>query len=226
MDLDFIIIKQPRVYPRQWLYKSVKRFFDFSMGILLLPVLIPLMALCALAIRLDSPGPAFHIQDRIGKGGKRFRLYKFRTMHDEPNDDKNREYMKSYVKGDIDCDENGKEVYKPVHTRKITRVGRILRRTSLDEIPQIINVFQGQMSIVGPRPNVTWEVDEYKPWHHERLEVLPGITGLAQIRGRSCIDFNSLVRYDIEYIENQCFKLDLKILIITFLAVIKAKGAL
>jgi lipopolysaccharide/colanic/teichoic acid biosynthesis glycosyltransferase len=142
------------------------------------------------------------------------------------NYEKNREYMKSYVKGEIDCDENGIEVYKPVHTLKVTRLGRFLRKTSLDEIPQIINVLRGQMSIVGPRPNVTWEVDAYKPWHHERLEVLPGITGLAQIRGRSCIDFNSLVRFDIEYIEKQCILLDLKILILTFLTVIRAKGAL
>jgi lipopolysaccharide/colanic/teichoic acid biosynthesis glycosyltransferase len=224
--MDLVIIKQPRVYPRQWAYQSGKRFFDLSLCILLLPVIIPLVVLCALVIKLDSRGPALYIQDRIGKGGKRFRLYKFRTMQDGPNDEMNRQYMKSYVKGDIDCDENGKEVYKPVHTLKITRVGRILRKTSLDEIPQIINVFLGQMAIVGPRPNVIWEVDEYKPWHHERLEVLPGITGLAQIRGRSCIDFNSLVRYDIEYIEKQSVQLDLKILALTFLTVIRCKGAI
>ena len=224
--MSYVIIKQPRVYPRQWAYQYFKRFFDLCLCTMALPLLVPLMAVCAIAIRLDSPGPALFIQNRIGKGGKLFRLYKFRTMQDRLNDEKNRSYMKSYVKGEVGFDANGKAVYKPAAASEITRVGRVLRKTSLDEIPQIFNVLRGEMSIIGPRPNVTWEVEAYTNWHHERLEVLPGITGLAQIRGRSGINFNSLVRYDIEYIEKQSVALDLRILFETFLVVVRAEGAM
>jgi len=133
--------------------------------------------------------------------------------------------MKAYVRGTLEGVEDGSETYKPIKVDFITKVGRILRKTSLDELPQIFNVLKGEMSIVGPRPNVLWEVDEYRQWHHERFEVLPGMTGLAQVRGRSCIDFKSLVRYDIEYIENQSLALDIKILWWTFISILKAKGA-
>ena len=116
-------------------------------------------------------------------------------------------------------------MFKPFDKNHVTPIGRILRKTSLDELPQLINVLKGQMSLVGPRPNVVWEVEEYKGWHKERLEVLPGITGLAQVKGRSGILFDEIVEYDIEYIENQSLMLDLKILWWTFAAVLVGKGA-
>jgi lipopolysaccharide/colanic/teichoic acid biosynthesis glycosyltransferase len=223
--MDYVIVRHARVAPQKLIYRMVKRSIDIAICLLILPFALPVMALCALAIRLDSVGPVFFVQDRIGKGGRLFRMVKFRTMQSDFDDHQSRNYMKAYVRGNLDCSGNGEEIYKPVSAICVTRVGRILRKTSLDELPQIINVLRGEMSVVGPRPNVTWEVEEYRPWHHERFEVLPGITGLAQVRGRSCIDFISLVRYDIEYVEKQSLALDFKILWWTALAIVKGKGA-
>lgn len=220
-----MIVKKPRVFPKQGLYPQTKRVLDLIFCILILPFIIPLMVLCAIAIYLESVGPIIFVQDRIGKGGKNFRMYKFRTIKVDFDKENSQAYMKDYIRGTLAMDESGNVTYKPIKGDSITKVGKILRRTSLDELPQIINVLKGEMSIIGPRPNVVWEVEEYRPWHHERFEVLPGITGLAQVRGRSCIDFKSLVRYDIEYIENQNLLLDLKILWWTFLNTILRKGA-
>jgi len=223
--LELVIIKQPRVIPRQVLYQVAKRSLDLALSIWILPVAIPIMLVCAIAIYLDSPGPVLFIQERIGKGGKFFKMYKFRTMRTNLDDLHCRTFMKAYVKGEIDCNEEGEKIFKPVKAQEIFRVGRILRKTSLDELPQLINVFRGEMSIVGPRPNVPYEVEAYRPWHYERLEVLPGITGLAQVHGRSCIDFATIVRHDIQYIENQSLALDLKILWWTFLSGFTGEGA-
>jgi lipopolysaccharide/colanic/teichoic acid biosynthesis glycosyltransferase len=133
--------------------------------------------------------------------------------------------MKAFVNGQVGDNGDGKELYKPIQAAQVTRVGRILRKTSLDELPQLINVLRGEMSLVGPRPNVLWEFEEYKGWHNERLEVLPGITGLAQVQGRSGINFDSIVKYDIEYIERQSLRLDLEILWRTVVSVLLGKGA-
>jgi len=133
--------------------------------------------------------------------------------------------MQAFVNGRIDGDENGVAIYKPIQASQVTWVGRILRKTSLDELPQLINVLAGEMSLVGPRPNVLWEFEEYKGWHQERLEVLPGITGLAQVRGRSGITFDSIVKYDIEYIERQSLAMDLRILWWTVVSVLLGEGA-
>ena len=223
--MGFMIINQPRVFQNRVIYQNAKRAFDVALCILSLPLSLPIMVICALAIHFDSAGPSFFVQERIGKGGRIFRMIKFRTMKYHFDDRQNRTYMKAYVKGDLGCNGNGKEVYKPISNDQLTRVGRILRKTSLDELPQIFNVLKGEMSIIGPRPNVPWEVEEYHPWHHERCEVLPGITGLAQVRGRSCIGFVSLVRLDIEYIEKQSLAMDLKIMWWTFLTVFRGIGA-
>lgn len=223
--MEYQVIRQPRVFPNRFAYQKLKRAFDVATCIIILPLALPVMAICAVAISLDSAGPVIFIQERIGKGGRTFRMCKFRTMKTVFDDRQSREYMKAYVKGTLDCGEDGKEVYKPIKGNTITRVGRFLRKTSLDELPQMINILKGEMSIVGPRPNVPWEVDEYRPWHHERFEVLPGMTGLAQVRGRSCINFVSLVRFDIEYIEKQSLALDMKILWWTLTKTILGKGA-
>ena len=223
--MDIMIINQPRVIPHRVIYQTVKRATDIALCILSLPVALPIMAICALAIHFDSAGPSFFVQDRIGKGSRTFRMIKFRTMRSNFDDRQNRVYMKAYIKGDLDWNGDGKIVFKPNNDDQITRVGRILRKTSLDELPQIINILKGEMSIVGPRPNVPWEVEEYRPWHHERCEVLPGMTGLAQVRGRSSIGFVSLVRLDIEYIEKQSLAMDMRILWWTFLTVCRGMGA-
>lgn len=225
--MDLIILNQPRVFPRQKEYLIIKRVIDITLCICILPIVLPIMVLCALAIFLCDPfNPIFFIQERIGKGGHIFRMIKFRTMRMNSDDQHCRSFMKAYVRGEIECEDNGGKIHKPVQPQQIFRIGRFLRKTSLDELPQIINVLKGEMSIVGPRPNVFWEVEEYLPWQHERLEVLPGITGLAQVRGRSCIDFNTLVRYDVEYIENRNLALDLKILWWTAMEIVWGKGAM
>jgi lipopolysaccharide/colanic/teichoic acid biosynthesis glycosyltransferase len=146
-------------------------------------------------------------------------------MKSNHNDNQSRSFMKSFVRGEISETQPGNGTFKPMIDQHIFPVGRFLRRTSLDELPQLINVIKGEMSIVGPRPNVPWEVIEYRPWHYERLEVLPGITGLAQIKGRSSISFDTIVRYDINYIENQGLVMDIKILWQTLRSVILSKGA-
>lgn len=224
--MELVNIKAPRVIPSRAGYRWAKRAMDISLCLLSLPVTIPILALCAIAIYLDSPGPALFIQERLGKGGQPFRIIKFRTMCVDLDTESCREFMKKYVNGRIGSNGTGHVIFKPVKDEQITRVGRFLRKSSLDELPQIINVLRGEMSIVGPRPNVVWEVEEYRPWHHERMEVLPGITGLAQVRGRSCIDFGTLVRADIDYIENRSLLLDLKILWWTAIAILKARGTL
>jgi len=248
--MELVIINQRRVFPLRKEYQIVKRVMDVTLCLLALPVALPLMAICAVAILLDSPGPVLFVQDRVGKGGRIFRMYKFRTMQHRLDKGSHRAFMKAYVNGLIDGDEeksgvngnwrclsikpsmdspfgsngNGK-IYKPIQASQVTRVGRILRKTSLDELPQILNVLKGEMSLVGPRPNVPWEVEEYRSWHHERLEVLPGITGLAQVCGRSAISFDQIVRYDIAYVEKQSMKMDLKVLWWTLMTIFSGAGA-
>ena len=224
--MDYFLINQPRVTPYNKYYEFFKKLMDYCICIVLLPFALPIMAICAFAILIDDPeGPIFLFQERIGKGGHSFKMFKFRTMKINSNDPQSIAYMKAYVKGELRIDDNGNTIYKPISSNKIFRIGRLLRKMSLDELPQIFNVLKGEMSIVGPRPNVPWEVEEYRPWHHERLEVLPGITGLAQVRGRSSISFNSLARYDIAYIENRSFAMDLKILFMSFKVIVFGSGA-
>jgi lipopolysaccharide/colanic/teichoic acid biosynthesis glycosyltransferase len=221
--IDLVIINQPKVFPRQTQYQIAKRVMDVGLCLLSLPLVLPLIIICAIAIYIESPGPVFFVQERIGKGGRRFRMYKFRTMRPNIDDSYHRAFMKAFVNGQIG-NGNGKEIYKPIRSSQVTSFGCILRKTSLDELPQIINVLKGEMSLVGPRPNVLYEVEEYRFWHHERLEVLPGITGLAQVRGRSSISFDRIVKYDVEYLEKRCLRLDLKILWWTLVSVFLEKG--
>jgi lipopolysaccharide/colanic/teichoic acid biosynthesis glycosyltransferase len=223
--MELMILNQYRVYPRRTEYQNAKRAVDIVLCLVLFPVVLPLLLLSALAILVDSGRPVVFLQERIGKGGRHIRIYKFRTMKADIEQSNNHAFMKAFVRGEITQNKTGNGTFKPLTDNQITRVGRILRRISLDELPQMINVLKGEMSIVGPRPNVTWEVDEYHPWHFERLEVLPGITGLAQVQGRSSISFNSIVRYDINYIERQNLALDLKIIWWTIKSVFLSKGA-
>ena len=223
--MELITVNQTTVFARQLRYQPTKHVVDIALCLLILPLALPIMAICALAIYLTSSGPVFFVQERIGKGGRPFRLYKFRTMEIDFDDSNCRAFMQAFVRGELGNEDADNEVFKPVRSSPITRVGRLLRKASLDELPQLINVFRGEMSLVGPRPNVPWEVEVYRPWHHERLEILPGVTGLAQVRGRSCIKFDAIVNYDIEYLETQSLILDLKILWWTALMVIRGKHA-
>ena len=223
--MSWMIIERPGVKIYNPNYRLVKRVFDLGLGLFLLPFAALTTLLIALAIRLDSPGPIFFVQERIGKGSQPFKMFKFRTLYHCVDRSAHREFMKAYVNGEVSQNGYQTGVFKPLGHNQITRVGRLLRKTSLDELPQIINVLRGEMSFVGPRPNVTWEVEEYRGWHQERLEVLPGITGLAQVRGRSGIIFDEIVEYDIEYIERQSFSLDMRIIWWTITSILEGKGA-
>ncbi|MFQ5612936.1 MAG: sugar transferase [Anaerolineae bacterium] len=222
---NFVVIPRQEVSVLQPQYQFLKRIADVAISLITLPLVLPLAFICALAIRLDSPGPIFFVQERVGKGGELFRIYKFRTMIQDHDSESERRFMKDFVQGKINASNHTEESFKPAERSKITRVGWVLRKLSLDELPQLINVLRGDMSLVGPRPNVAWEVDAYRGWHYERLEVLPGITGLAQVKGRSNIAFDQIVNYDVEYIEKQSFLMDLKILLWTVTSVLKSKGA-
>ena len=203
----------------------IKRVLDLTITLIALALLWPVMLLIALLIRLDSPGPALFVQKRIGKWGRPFNILKFRTMSHNLDDSAHRKFMQSFVRGEFGKGSDGKTIYKPFNESQVTRMGRILRKTSLDELPQLLNVLKGEMSLVGPRPNVPYEVEAYKEWHRERLSVLPGITGLAQVNGRSAIDFDQIARYDIDYARRVSLGRDLKILIDTASSVFKGNGA-
>ena len=196
-------------------YLVAKRGFDLAVCIWLLPVVAILMLLLALIIRLDSPGSVLIAQQRTGRDGRRFRMYKFRTMV------RNAEELKA---GLAHLNVLPPPDFKIPKDPRITRVGMILRQTSLDELPQLFNVLRGDMSLVGPRPT-SFEPTTYSLWHTRRLEVTPGITGLWQLKGRNLTTFDERLRLDIEYIEHRSFWLDLKILLQTVPAVFRRSGA-
>ncbi len=196
-------------------YDRVKRVLDLLACAAILPLLIPLIALCALLVNFDSKGPIFFRQLRTGKHGRRFRLYKFRTMGtDAPARKRELLHLNHQSGPDFKIDDDP----------RITCAGRWLRRTSLDELPQLLNVIRGEMSLVGPRPT-SFDASTYSLWHTERLEVVPGITGLWQVSGRSDIDFDARVRLDIDYVQNRGLRLDLWILWRTIAAVFAQRGA-
>jgi exopolysaccharide biosynthesis polyprenyl glycosylphosphotransferase len=194
----------------------LKRAIDFGVILLAAPVLLPLAGLIALAIRRDSPGPAIFRQERVGKNGRRFTALKFRTMVADAEERKAELTQLNEADGPI---------FKIRDDPRMTQVGRLLRRSSLDELPQLWNVLRGEMSLVGPRPPTPDEVGQYEEWHYRRLEVNPGLTGLWQVLGRSDTSFDEMVRLDIYYAENWSLGMDLRILIETFPAVLSGKGA-
>lgn len=199
---------------RRRLYRLAKRAFDVVACLLALPVALPLLGACALAIRLESPGPIVFTQDRTGQHGRRFKLYKFRTMVQNAEEIKEQLRPLSIVPWPD---------FKVLDDPRITRVGDFLRRTSLDELPQILNVLRGEMSLVGPRPT-SFAASTYELWHTERLEVIPGITGLWQVKGRNSADFDARLRMDVEYMQRASFFYDLKLLFLTVAAVAGRKG--
>lgn len=196
--------------------RTIKRAVDVASAVLGITLGAPLLGLIALAIRLDSPGPIIFRQTRVGANGERFELYKFRSMF------KGAEERLEDLRGLSEVDG---PVFKMKDDPRVTRVGRILRRTSLDELPQLWNVLRGEMSLVGPRPPIPDEVSEYKEWHKKRLEVHPGLTGLWQVSGRSLLSFDEQCLLDIYYIENWSLWLDFQILLRTVPEVLFGNGA-
>jgi exopolysaccharide biosynthesis polyprenyl glycosylphosphotransferase len=194
----------------------LKRVLDVTLAGLGLVLLAPLWALIALAIKLDSPGPVLFRQERVGRGETRFQCLKFRSMHQDAERVVHQLLAQNEATGPL---------FKMRNDPRLTRVGRVLRRWSLDELPQLVNVLRGEMSLVGPRPPLPREVEQYEPWHRRRLEVAPGLTGLWQVSGRSELGFDEMVQFDIYYIENWSLGLDVRILLRTIPAVFRGRGA-
>ena len=196
-------------------YAVAKRTLDVLLCVAALPIVLPVLLLCALLIRLESPGPIVFAQMRTGQHGLRFPMFKFRTMV------RNAEELKASLQH---LNILPAPDFKIPNDPRITRVGAFLRKTSLDEMPQILNVLRGEMTIVGPRPT-SFAASTYDLWHSERLEVLPGITGLWQIKGRGTMTFDERLRLDIEYIERRSILLDLRLIVLTVFAVFRGSGA-
>jgi len=214
----------------------VKRILDYAMATLFLLVCLPLFAVIAAAIKLSSPGPVLFVQQRVGKNGRTFPFYKFRTMKHNADDSVHREFSRDFICGDkaapargrvngnghhVNGNGNGNgkaashggaKVYKLTRDPRVTAVGQMLRRTSLDELPQLFNVLRGEMSLVGPRPPVIYELEHYQDWHKQRLAAWPGITGLWQVSGRSSVPFDEMVLLDLYYIEHRSTFMDLQIM--------------
>ncbi len=215
--------------PKRDLSLIVKRSVDIVGSAALMLLLTPVVAAIALAIKLTSKGPVIFRQERLGQFGKRFKCLKFRTMYANNDPKIHQEYVQRFIAGEADKNpsETGKtEVYKITKDPRVTRVGRFLRKTSLDELPQFWNVLMGQMSLVGPRPPVPYEFEVYDLWHRRRvLELKPGVTGLWQVSGRSRMCFDDMVRLDLRYSQSWSLWLDIKILLATPRAALTGEGA-
>jgi exopolysaccharide biosynthesis polyprenyl glycosylphosphotransferase len=211
--LPLVGLREPVIDGVDW---SLKRMFDLLVTVVVLPLAIPVAVLVAAAILLDDGPPVLFRQERIGENGRRFEILKFRTMIPRA------EELQGLV---TQVDEKGNHVYKTRRDPRVTRVGRFLRRWSLDELPQLINVLRGEMSLVGPRPEQAFVVEQYEPWQRQRLAVLPGITGWWQVSGRSDLPMHLNTQYDLFYIRNYSLWLDLRILWLTVGAVLQREGA-
>jgi len=214
---------------RQHVPLLIKRMMDVAGGAALLLMLSPLLAAIAAMIKLTSKGPVIFEQERLGRFGARFKCLKFRTMYTDNDPKIHQEYIQQFISGnEASGNSNGSQqpVYKIVNDPRVTTVGRFLRKTSLDELPQFWNVLRGEMSLVGPRPPVQYEFEIYDIWHRRRiLDVKPGVTGLWQVSGRSRTRFDDMVRLDLRYCQTWSLWLDLKILLSTPRAVLGGDGA-
>jgi exopolysaccharide biosynthesis polyprenyl glycosylphosphotransferase len=215
--------------PKRRIALATKRVIDVLGSLFALMILVPIVfPILALAIRLTSKGPIFFRQQRIGKNGKRFTFLKFRSMYVANDERVHSDYVKQFIQGaaQMQTDDSGATMYKLTRDPRVTRIGRFIRKTSLDELPQFLNVLSGDMSLVGPRPPLPYELELYEPWHQRRiLEVKPGITGLWQVCGRSQTSFDGMVRLDLRYVDAWSPWLDIKILFKTPSAVLGGAGA-
>ena len=198
-----------------------KQGIDFVLALTLLLLAAPFMLVIWIAICCDSKGPGIIVQERVGYKGRPFKFYKFRTMYSNCDDRVHRTYIKDWMRN---RPAKNTTVFKIVNDRRVTRVGAILRRYSLDELPQLFNVLKFDMSLVGPRPALPYEVDDYATWHKQRFEGPPGLTGLWQVSGRNLLSFEDMVRLDIEYLRNWSIGLDLSLLVKTVPALLRGTG--
>jgi exopolysaccharide biosynthesis polyprenyl glycosylphosphotransferase len=203
----------------------LKRVFDIAFSGLIMVFGLPFYMLIALLIKMTSDGPVLFVQERVGVDGEPFRLYKFRTMMNGNSDKVHRAFAEEFIKGNMKEEEQSdSNVFKIKKDPRVTSIGRFLRKTSLDELPQFINVLKGEMSVVGPRPPLTYEIDHYQEWHKKRLAVKPGLTGLWQVSGRSTVPFDEMVMLDLYYIENWSLLLDMKIVMSTVPVMLAGSG--
>ncbi len=206
-------------------YLRAKRILDIVFTLLILIPLGVILVIFAVLIRIDSKGPIFFRQKRVGMNGVEFDIYKLRSMYTDCDDSVHRDSIKQYLNG---AALNGKadsgNQYKLVDDPRVTRIGRFIRKTSIDELPQFINVLQGEMTLVGPRPPVPYEVAEYDPQDRLRLSGKPGLTGIWQIYGRSRVPFKKMVEMDIEYLEQQSILQDLKLVALTVPVILLSRG--
>ena len=215
---------EARKAPRP-IYDIAKRCMDITVAGTMLAILSPFAAAIALAIRLDSPGPAVFKQERVGRDKRRFTMYKFRSMRTDADPAIHQAYVEQWALGKAADGEGKSAVFKITTDPRITRVGRWLRKTSVDELPQLLNVLKGDMSLIGPRPALGYELKLYRPWQERRFEALPGLTGLWQVTGRSKVSFEGMVRLDLLYLRRRSLWLDIKILLQTPRAVFSGEGA-
>lgn len=185
--------------------RFLKRIFDLIISLIILLIISPLLIACAIAVKLTSKGPVFFLQERIGEGGKAFTIYKFRTM-------------------EVDAEKKGLGYLVTKEDSRITSVGQFLRRWSIDEFPQLFNVLRGEMSLVGPRPTLGYQVEQYDDFQKRRLEMPPGMTGLATIKGRNLLSWNERIEYDVWYVDNYTFWLDIRIILATFGTILSGSG--
>jgi undecaprenyl-phosphate galactose phosphotransferase len=206
-------------------FNKIKHSLD---AVIVLPafiVLLPIFLLIGILIKLDSHGPVFYRSKAVGKGGRAFTMYKFRSMRIESDHEIHKDYVARLINGNI-SEESGKGgVFKVADDPRITRVGKFLRKFSLDELPQLINIVKGEMSLVGPRPCLPYEYEMYKDWHKKRLSIRPGLTCIWQVAGRSAVSFQDLVLLDLYYIYNRSILMDMNIMYETIFAVFGKRGA-
>jgi exopolysaccharide biosynthesis polyprenyl glycosylphosphotransferase len=223
--IPVIDLGQPSLHGGQ---RLVKRTFDIVTASVGLVLLSPLLLVTALAIKLESPGPVIYRQERVGENGRVFTLLKFRSMRAGADTKVHREYVTRLIEENLsvqDLATSNQGTLKLAGDSRITRIGKFLRKTSIDELPQFWNVLRGEMSLVGPRPPLPYEVAVYKEWHKRRLEAIPGVTGLWQVKGRNQVSFDEMVRMDLEYIARQSLWLDIKILALTPWQLVAGRGA-
>ena len=208
-----------------WLFNKLKYSFDALAALPIFLLQLPIFSVIAAAIKITSPGPVFYRATAIGKGGEPFTMYKFRSMRQDADSTVHQQYVTRLIKGQIKPDGDNPKVLKITSDNRITPVGRMIRKFSLDELPQLINVLKGDMSLIGPRPCLPYEYAVYEEWHKKRVAIRPGITGLWQVTGRSEVAFDDMILLDLYYLYNRCFSLDLSILMETAFVVLKKKGA-
>jgi len=206
----------------------IKRSLDILISVSILVISLPFILAIAVIIKCTSKGPVLFKQERIGKNGKPFMFLKLRTMKYGSSDRQHRKFCKDFIEGKLSggsSEGTGNKTYKIVDDPRVTGVGRFLRKSSLDELPQFLNILRGDMTLVGPRPSLKYEYKYYNDWHKRRVAVKPGLTGLWQVSGRSNVSFQEMINLDLYYIENWSIILDIKIILRTVPVVLFGKGA-